>query len=165
MADDEGVEAGGEVIWGGTEIARRNMACFQKHAAAERICDLDGTMDTVTRNAPFQIVHGTGLVVRGWDEVRAFYKERFGTFTGRVLFPHRVIATDKYCVIEGWFKGSPKGMFFGAMSHGKPLFLPMCVWVYFEDELLKGEAVYLDGAELQRQIREGATGDPATPLV
>ncbi len=35
----------------------------------------------------------------------------------------------------------------------------MCVWVYFEGGLLKGKAAYFDGAELQRQIREGATGD------
>jgi predicted ester cyclase len=165
MSERDDGEFGGEVAYAGTDIARANMACFQKHAAAERNLDLDGTMATITRKDPFQIFHGTGLVVRGWDAVRAFYEERFRTFSGRVLSPHRIVVTDGYLVIEGRFKGSPKGMFFGVMAHGKPLYLPMCVWVYFEDGLLKGEAAYFDGAQLQRQIREGATGDARAPLV
>lgn len=37
-----------------------------------------------------------------------------------MLFPYRLIATE-YCVIEGWFKGSPEGIFGVAMTHGMPL--------------------------------------------
>lgn len=101
----------------------------------------------------------------GYDAVRAFYQERFQTFSGQGLYAHRMVVTDTLLVTEGYYQGSPRGMFFGVMTHGKPLFLPMSVWVYFEDTLIKGESGYLDLNELQRQIREGQDGDVRTPLV
>ncbi len=121
-------------------------------------------MATMTLD-PFQVFHATGLAVHGYDAVRAFYKERFQTFSGQGLFAHRMIVTDTLLVTEGYYQGMPKGMFFGAMTHGKPLFLPMTVWVYFEESLIKGEAGYFDLNELQRQIRDGQDGDVRTPLI
>jgi hypothetical protein len=55
-------------------------------------------------------------------------------------------------------------MLFGVPTTGKTLCLPMTVWIYFEDTLIKGEAAYLDGRELERQVREGTTLNRHTPV-
>ncbi|MFM9888207.1 MAG: ester cyclase [Burkholderiales bacterium] len=157
-------DLGPDITIAGTEIAQRNFECMRAHTTAEWTGDLDATMATMTSD-PFQVFHATGLAVYGYDAVRAFYQERFQTFSGQGLYAHRMVVTDTLLVTEGYYQGSPRGMFFGVMTHGKPLFLPMSVWVYFEDTLIKGESGYLDLNELQRQIREGQDGDVRTPLV
>jgi predicted ester cyclase len=164
MASAPQFSLGPEISIQGSDIAHKNFACMRAHTTAEWTGDLDATMATMTRD-PFQVFHATGLAVYGYDAVRAFYKERFQTFSGQGLFAHRMIVTDTALVTEGYYQGTPKGMFFGVMTHGKPLFIPMTVWVYFEDALIKGEAAYFDMVELQRQIREGQEGDVRTPLV
>lgn len=40
----------------------------------------------------------------------------------------------------------------------------MTVWIYYEDGLIKGEAAYLDGAELRHQIEHGTTRTPDQPV-
>jgi len=157
-------DLGPDISIADSEIARRNFERMRAHTTAEWSGDLDATMATMTAD-PFQVFHPTGLKVYGYDAVRAFYRERFRTFSGQGLFAHRMIVTDTVLVAEGYYQGSPDGMFFGLMSHGKPLCFPITVWVYFEDTLLKGEAAYFDGAEVARQIREGHAGDAKAPLV
>ncbi len=164
MPQQTSFDLGPDITFAGTEIAQQNFERMRAHTTAEWTGDLDTTMATMTRD-PFQVFHATGLAVYGYDAVRAFYKERFQTFSGQGLYAHRMVVTDKLLVTEGYYKGSPDGMFFGVMTHGKPLFLPMTVWVYFEDTLIKGESGYFDLNELQRQIREGQEGDVRTPLV
>ena len=121
-------------------------------------------MATMTRDDPFQIMHATGLDIRGWENVREFYRKRMQTFSGQGFFPHRWIASDLAIVGSGYFSGRPDGVFFGVQTSGKSLCLPMTVWIYFEDSLVKGEAAYLDGLELQRQIREGTTKNRFDPV-
>ena len=55
-------------------------------------------MTTMTRNDPFQIMHATGLHVRGWDNVRAFYAERMKTFHGQGFYAHRIVVSEKAIV-------------------------------------------------------------------
>lgn len=150
----------GEIIVDGSEIARKNWDRMQEHAVAEWSGDLEATMATVSRNEPFQIFHGTGTVIRGWDAVYEFYKERLTVFSGQGFFADHFIVTDRYIAAEGHFKGSPKGMFFGTMTYGRPLHLPFSLWIHCENTFIKGEVAYFDGAELQRQIDGGA---PRTP--
>jgi len=126
------------------------------HTVAEWSCDLDATMATVIRNDPFQIMHATGLHVRGWAKVRAFYRRRIETFRGQGFFARRWVVTDEMIVGNSQFRGMPKGVFFGTPTDGKRLCLPMTVWICFADGLLRGEATYLDGLEMKRQIEQGA---------
>jgi predicted ester cyclase len=147
-----------------SETAARNWERLREHTVAEWSGDLDATMATMTRNAPFQIFHPSGLSIVGYDEVRAFYAERFQTFSGQGFFAKRWVVTDDVAVGQGWYQGAPSGPFFGFETHGKPLFFAMALWVYFEGGLLKGEALYANGAEMAAQIRDGATGDVRAEL-
>lgn len=155
---------GAEIIMAGGAAAKRNWDGLVAHTEAEWAGDLDGTMETITRNAPFQIMYATGLNVHGWEEVREFYRERMNTFQGQGFQARRWVVTDDIIIGNGYFSGTPKGVFFGTKSIGKQLCLPMNLWIYFEGGLLKGEAVYTDGLEMQRQLREGTNQDLSAPL-
>ena len=154
-----------KIIVAGGAKARRNWELLVAHTSAEWSGDLDGTMETMTRNEPFQVMHATGLDIRGFEQVREFYRERLTTFQGQGFFPHRWVVSDEIVVGNGYFYGEPAGVFFGVQAFGRPLCLPMTVWVYFEDDLIKGEAAYLDGRELRRQIEHGTTRHPTDTVV
>ena len=154
-----------QVLFAGGAAAKRNWEMVLAHTSAEWSGDLDGTMATMSRNEPFQVMHATGLNVRGFDQVREFYRERLTTFQGQGFFPHRWVVSDEIIVGNGYFSGTPSGVFFGIASHGKTLCVPMTVWIYFEDGLIKGEAAYLDGDELRRQIVHGTTRRRTDPIL
>ena len=164
MVDTSAFDFTAERIFAGGRIAEANWARLEEHTVAEWSGDLDATMATMTRNEPFQIMYATGLDVRGFDEVREFYRRRMETFQGQGFFAKRWVISDEAIVGNGYFSGAPEGEFFGEPAHGRKLLLPMSLWIYFEDTLLKGEASYLDGHELRRQIREGADGDASDPM-
>lgn len=165
MTDTSMFDFSADLIMAGGIAAERNWERLKEHTVAEWSGDLDTTMATMSRNEPFQIMYATGLNVRGFEAVRAFYKRRMETFSGQGFFAHRWVVSEKVIVGNGYFNGAPTGEFFGAPATGKKLLLPMSLWVYFEDTLVKGEASYLDGAELQRQIQHGAEGDMKGPVL
>jgi predicted ester cyclase len=165
MADTSQFDFSAVRIMAGGEVARRNWERLEEHTVAEWSGDLNATMATMTRNEPFQILYATGLDVRGFDEVRAFYRRRMETFSGQGFFAHRWVISDEVIVGNGYFSGAPDGEFFGVPATGKQLLLPMSLWIYFEDTLVKGEASYLDGAELRRQLLEGASGSIKDPVL
>lgn len=154
-----------QVIRAGGAEAERNWALLLEHTSAEWVGDLDATMATMTRNDPFQVMHATGLDVRGWDAVRDFYATRLQTFQGQGFVPHRWVVSDPLIVGTGYFSGTPSGIFFGIETRGQTLCLPMTVWIHFEDGLIKGEAAYLDGHELRHQIVHGTTRKPTDPVL
>lgn len=149
-----------KIFMAGGAKAERNWLLVLAHTSAEWSGDLDVTMETMTRNEPFQIMHATGLDVRGFEQMRAFYRERLKTFQGQAFFPHRWVVSSEAAVANGYFCGAPSGVFFGVQATGKTLCLPMTVWIYFEDDLIKGESSFLDGYELRRQIEHGTTRRP-----
>ena len=155
MATMDDFDFSAQVIKAGGALADKNWARLVEHTVAEWSGDLDATMATMSRTDPFQIMYATGLHVVGFEEVREFYRNRMLTFQGQGFFAHRWVISDEVIVGNGYFEGVPNGIFFGTSTTGKKLCLPMSIWIYFEDTMLKGEAAYLDGRELQRQIVEG----------
>jgi predicted ester cyclase len=153
-----------EVIKAGGAVAEKNWQRLIEHTVAEWSGDLDATMATMSRNDPFQIMHATGLHVVGFEAVREFYGKRMQTFQGQGFFAHRWVVSDALIVGNGYFEGTPSGVFFGTPTSGKRLCLPLTVWIYFEDTMVKGEAAYLDGLELKRQIVEGTDQDRHAPV-
>ncbi len=165
MASAADFDFSAAISFDGSAAARANWDCLKAHMIAEWSGDLDGTMTTITRDNPFQIFHGTGTEIWGWDNVREFYRARFKVFSGQGFYAQRIVCTDTVIVAQGWCSITPRsGNLFGADASGKPIFQPLALWVYFENGLIKGEAAYFDGAEMQRQLREGATGDVRTPV-
>jgi predicted ester cyclase len=156
MATEADFDFSAKIIMAGGAAAQANWERLKQHTVAEWSGDLEATMASMTKNGTFQIMHATGLDIRGWDNVKEFYRRRMQTFAGQGFFAHRWVVSDEVVVGQGYFEGRPNGVFFGTPTSGKHLILPMSIWIYFEDTLVKGEAAYCDGAELARQIREGA---------
>ncbi len=152
------------VHFAGGELAQQNWQTALRHMEAEWSGDIDATMATMVRDDPFQIMHATGLHIVGYDAVRAFYEQRIQTFSGQGFFAHRWVVSDAAIVGSGYFSGQPSGLFFGVEATGKRLCLPMTVWLYFEGGLIKGEAAYLDGLELRRQLENGTDRDVTQPV-
>ena len=84
--------------------AERNWHLVLAHTSAEWSGDLDGTMETMTRNEPFQVMHATGLDIRGFEQVRAFYRERLKTFEGQAFFPHRWVVSEEAAVARSMLR-------------------------------------------------------------
>jgi predicted ester cyclase len=164
MATMDDFDFSATVIKAGGALAEKNWQRLVEHTVAEWSGDLDATMATMSRADPFQIMYATGLHVVGFENVREFYRKRMLTFQGQGFFAHRWIVSDDAIVGNGYFEGVPNGVFFGTPTTGKRLCLPMSIWIYFEDTLVKGEAAYLDGRELQRQIVEGTSGSRHDPV-
>lgn len=165
MTDTTNFDFSAELIMAGGSMAERNWERLKEHTVAEWSGDLEATMATMSPNEPFQVMYATGLDVHGFKAVREFYRRRMETFSGQGFFAQRWVVSEKAIVGNGHFSGAPTGEFFGVPATGKPLLLPMTVWIYFEDTLVKGEASYLDGAELQRQLRDGASGSITDPVL
>lgn len=159
MSNQHNFDYSAELHFSSGPKSRRNYELILEHTSAEWSGDVDGTMATMTRNEPFQIMYATGLDIRGWENIREFYRQRMTTYGGQSFFPQRWVASDEICVGTGYFSSAPNNSFFGIPAHGKKILIPMTIWFYFEDDLIKGEAAYLDGHELRRQIAEGASGE------
>ncbi|KAK6032404.1 hypothetical protein OSTOST_01346 [Ostertagia ostertagi] len=102
------------------------------------------------------VFYGTGYEVHGFDNVRAFYEERMRTFQGQGFYADDFLVNDDVMVARGWFKGSPRGFFFGAQASGKPMLFRLTLWVDFDaDGLVRGESAYFDGKEFARQAEHG----------
>lgn len=139
-----------------SDKARLNWANFCKHAVAEWNVDIDATMATVSKDKPFQIFYGTGYEVHGTEDVRAFYEERMRTFQGQGFYADDFLVNDDVMVARGWFKGKPKGFFFGGQASGKPMKFRITLWVDFDAEgLVRGESAYFDGKEFAYQCEHG----------
>lgn len=148
----------------GSAQARRNWDMAQQHAVAEWSNDLEATMATIHPDNPFQLCYATGMEVWGYEGVKEFYRNRHKVFNGQGFHAHRVIATDEFVAMNGWFKGVAEGKFFLLPAEGRPMFFPITIWIYFKDNLVLGESTFFDSAEVKRQIKEGATGDVRTPI-
>jgi hypothetical protein len=135
-----------------SDAARANKQVLDAHLQGEWCSDLDATMATMHRDGPWQIVHALGLEVRGFEEVREYYAERFTVHTGPGMeYFTRVTVADTCAYMEcselTWIPQTATG--------GRQLSVPTVLVVDFRDGLLLGETVYMDGALLRGQL-EGA---------
>jgi hypothetical protein len=133
----------------GTEAAHANKRMLDAHLQAEWTSDLDGTMATMHRDEPWQIVHGLGVEVRGFDAVTEYYATRFTTWTGPGMeYFTRVTIADTCAYMEcselTWIPDTPTG--------GRHLSVPTVLVVDFRDGLVLGETVYMDSALLRGQL-------------
>jgi hypothetical protein len=131
----------------GSHTARANKRVLDAHLQAEWTSDLDATMRTIHPDEPWQIVHGLGVEVRGFDAVRAFYAARFERCTGPGMeYFTRVAITDTCAYLECVACRD---------ARGNRLDVPAVLVVDFRDGLLLGETVYLDSALARERISAG----------
>lgn len=128
-----------------------NAAVLRRHVAAETGFDVEGTLATLTADCLFEDMP-SGATYRGRDAVRAYYREWWDAF-GNVPEASRLYVAAPDClIVETRFVGRHRGPYRGAAPSGRPIDLPLAIFVRFRDGLMSGERFYYDRATLLRQI-------------
>lgn len=141
-----------------TDAAWANKAGLEAHFEAEWSGDLDTTMQTIHPEEPWQIVHGLGVEVRGFEAVRDYYARRFTSWPGPAMDHFTRVTVGDTCIYcEGVLELEPQGDFAGRSAAGSKISVPACIVVDFRDGLVLGETVYLDSATAKQQL--GPAGD------
>jgi hypothetical protein len=94
----------------------------------------------------------TGDVHRGRESVRAYYREWWSAFG---IIPEDIrsyIVSESFLIVETRFVGRHRGNYRGAAATGKPLDLPVAIFISLRDGLMSGERFYYDRATLLAQI-------------
>jgi steroid delta-isomerase-like uncharacterized protein len=133
------------------ELSATYTTILHQHLAAETVFDMEGTLATLTEDCVFEDVP-TGEVHRGREAVRAYYREWWSAFG---IVPQDIrsyIAAEDFLIVETRFVGRHQGSNRGASPTGKPLNLPVAIFISLRDDLMSGERFYYDRATLLAQI-------------
>lgn len=128
-----------------------NAAVLQRHVAAETAFDMEATLATLTADCVFEDVP-TGCVFHGHEGVRAYYREWWDAFGNVPSGSRRYVPSGDCLIVETRFVGRHKGAFQGIAPTGRPIDLPVAIFVSFRDGLMSGERFYYDRATLLAQL-------------
>jgi steroid delta-isomerase-like uncharacterized protein len=124
---------------------------LRAHLAAETAFDMEGTLATLTEDCLFEDV-ATGERHRGREAVRGYYREWWDAFGVVPMDIRSHVVTERFMVVETRFVGRHQGPFRGAAATGRPVDLPVAIFIELRDGLMSGERFYYDRATLLAQI-------------
>lgn len=132
-------------------LARANHALWLEHARAENRRELEKLIATLHDDCEYEVVP-LGQRWRGKDEVRQFYRGLWGGIPNvRLKLLNRIDADD--CVVEeSEVYGRMEGPLFNLDPSGTDVRYRVVIFFPVRDGLFTGERVYLDVAELARQV-------------
>lgn len=133
------------------ELRARRLEVLDVHFRSEVDHDWDACIATFDGHPRYEIVP-TGQVHDGEDAVRAYHAAQ------RVAFPdqHHENVTfhcaDDTVIAEFDLVGTNLGEFIGGVPTGRPFRVPTIAVFFFDGDRIVNERVYLDTADLLRQI-------------
>jgi len=131
--------------------AKANHALWLEHARAENRRELDRLLATLRDQCEYEVVP-LGQKWRGKDAVRAFYRGLWSAIPDvKLTLLNRVDAED-YVVEESEVYGQMQGPLFGVEPSGESVRYRVVIFFPVRDGLFTGERIYLDLAELARQV-------------
>ena len=126
-------------------------ALWYRHAVAENARMLEELVATLTEDCVYEIVPW-GLVYRGKDEVRRFYRELWAALPDVKLRLLRHVI-DEHCLVEeSVVYGTHQGEWMGQSPTGNWVEFPLVIFFPVRDGLFTGEKLYFDGSSLLRQL-------------
>jgi steroid delta-isomerase-like uncharacterized protein len=128
-----------------------NVSILKRHVLAETAFDMQATLATLTEDCVFEDMP-TGEVFRGHEGVARYYREWWGAFGNVPSGSVRHVPSASSLIVETHFVGTHRGAYRGAMPSGRPINLPVAIFVSFRDGLMQGERFYYDSTTLLRQI-------------
>lgn len=133
------------------QLDPENAEILRRHVTAETAFDMDRTLATLTDDCVFEDVP-TGESFRGRQAVATYYRAWWSAF-GNVPSGSRlyVPAVDQL-IVETRFAGRHVGEYRGMAATGRPIDLPVAIFVAFHGGLMSGERFYYDRATLLAQI-------------
>jgi steroid delta-isomerase-like uncharacterized protein len=146
-----------------TQSSERYGPLLLRHLEAENARQLEETLATLTPDCVFedmalaQQYHG----LRGAGE---YYRTWWDAFE-IVVHGERLHWTEEgAAVAEARYQGRHIGEFLGVPATGRPIDLPICVFISFKDGLMAGERFYYDLATLRQQLGLGSVPE-ALPYI
>jgi steroid delta-isomerase-like uncharacterized protein len=126
-------------------------ALWYRHAVAENARLLEDLVATLTEDCVYEVVPW-GLVYRGKDEARRFYRELWAALPDVQLTLRRHVV-DEHCLVEeSVVFGTHQGAWHGLAPTGRRIEFPLVIFFPVRDGLFTGERLYFDGADLLRQL-------------
>jgi predicted ester cyclase len=98
----------------------------------------------------------TGESYRGHGGVRTYYTEWWTAFGNVPARSRRYVPADDGLIVETRFVGTHRGTYRGIEPTGRPIDLPVAIFVSFRDGLMLGERFYYDRSTLLAQISASA---------
>lgn len=129
----------------------RYLDVLRRHVGAETAFDMEGTLATLTEDCLFEDMP-TGEIHRGREGVRRYYREWWDAFGNVPEGSRRYVPAGDMLIVETRFVGVHRGAYCGHAASGRPLDLPIAIFVSFRDGLMSGERFYYDRESLLRQI-------------
>jgi steroid delta-isomerase-like uncharacterized protein len=133
------------------QLDPNNAAVLIRHVTAETAFQMEQTLATLTANCVFEDVP-SGEVFRGHEGVRRYYREWWDAFGNVPSGSKRYVPSGDCLIVETHFVGTHRGDYQGIKASGKPIDLPVAIFVSFQDGLMSGERFYYDRATLMAQI-------------
>lgn len=134
-----------------TQLDPQNAAIVREHVARETAFDMEGTLATLTDDCLFEDMP-TGEMHRGHAGVRAYYREWWDAFGNVPSGSRRYTPAGDCMIVETRFVGTHRGAYRGVPASGRPIDLPVAIFIGFRDGLMSGERFYYDRATLLEQI-------------
>ncbi|MCW5773089.1 MAG: nuclear transport factor 2 family protein [Rhodospirillaceae bacterium] len=132
-------------------LSDENRDVVLRHVAAETEHRMDETLATLTEDCVFDD-RAFGRVWHGREGARAYYRLWWDAFG---IAPHtgaRYAPSPDLLIVETNFKGRHVGPFLGIAPTGRPVDVPMTIFVTFARGLLSGERFYWNLGTLLEQI-------------
>ena len=121
------------------------------HVEAETAHRMDETLATLTEDCVFDD-RALGRIWHGRDGARAYYRMWWDGFAIKPEGSTRFTPSDDMLIVETHFVGTHQGHFLGIPPTGKPVDVPMAIFVSFADGLMSGERFYWNPADLMAQV-------------
>jgi steroid delta-isomerase-like uncharacterized protein len=133
------------------QLEPQHLATLQKHVAAETLFQMQATLDTLTLDCVFEDMP-TGDTYVGHAGVREYYQTWWSAFGNTPSGSKRYVPAGDCMIVETHFVGTHRGSYAGIAATGRPIDLPVAIFVSFKDGLMSGERFYYDRATLLAQI-------------
>lgn len=121
------------------------------HVEAETAHRMEDTLATLTQDCVFDD-RALGRVWHGREGARDYYRMWWDGFAIRPEGSTRFTPADDMLIVETRFVGTHQGSFLGVAPTGRPVDVPMAIFVSFADGLMSGERFYWNPADLMAQV-------------
>ena len=136
----------------GPDDYARMMAAVQRHGAAERRCDIVGTMATMTEDC-YQEHPALGLRCAGQSDVATYYQQSmFIPFPDHSAETYGMAAGPNHLLLSTRLFGQMRGPWMGLPSTGREFSYPVVVIVELRDDKLVGETWLYDAMTVCKQL-------------
>jgi len=121
------------------------------HVEAETEHRMDDTLATLTEDCVFDD-RALGRTWHGREGARDYYRMWWDGFAIKPEGSTRFTPSDDMLIVETRFVGTHQGHFLGIAPTGKPVDVPMAIFVSFAGGLMSGERFYWNPADLMAQV-------------